>query len=177
MLYFTVQPSPPRLLRLLALLLLALAVVAATPRPVGAAASTPLVSSCTPTPGQPRSSDCTLWRPLRNRRTGAIGYTVGAIRIFKPLDQLPNAFETHAGGRVYERRHATNRTEVVQRHTASADDWHSLLELAWRPAHGVRRSRRGAYHVALRAPLVVSGCWYRFSERKCPWPQLINRTR
>ena len=102
MLYFTVQPGPPRLPRLLALLLLALAVVAATPRSVGAAAPTPLVSSCTQTPGQPTSSDCTLWRPVRDRRIGAVGYTFAAIRIFKPLDQLPSAFKTHAGGRVYD---------------------------------------------------------------------------
>ena len=94
--------SPPRLPWLLALLLLALAVVAATPRPVGAAAPTPLVSSRITTPGQNTSSDCTLWRPVRDRRTGAIGYTIAAIHIFKPLDQLPSAFKTHAGGRVYD---------------------------------------------------------------------------
>ena len=102
MLYFTVQPSPPRLPRLLVLLLLALAVVASTPRPVGAAAPTPLVSSCVTTPGQPISSDCTLWRPVRDRRTGATGYTIAAIRIFRAIEQLPNAFKTHAGGRVYD---------------------------------------------------------------------------
>ena len=102
MLYFTVQPSPPRLPRLLALLLLAFAVVAASPCPVGAAAPTPLVSSCVATPGQLASSDCTLWRPVRDRRTGAIGYTIAAIRIFRAIDQLPDVFKTHAGGRVYD---------------------------------------------------------------------------
>ena len=101
MLYFTVQPSPPRLPWLLALLLLALAVVASSPRPVGASATTPLVSSCTATPGQRASSNCTLWRPVRDHHTGMVGYTIAAIRIFSPHQQLPNAFVTHVGGRVY----------------------------------------------------------------------------
>jgi hypothetical protein len=101
MLYECVQPSPRRPRLLVLLLVLALAAVAATPRPAGAVPATPLVSSCEATPGESSTSDCTIWRPVWDRQGRLIGYTVAVIRLFRPLDQLPDAFLTHAGGRVY----------------------------------------------------------------------------
>jgi hypothetical protein len=101
MLYECVQPGPRRPGLLVLLLVLALAAVAATPRSAGTAPATPLVSSCDATPGEPSTSDCALWRPAWDRQGKLLGYTVAAIRITRPLDQLPDAFLTHAGGRVY----------------------------------------------------------------------------
>jgi hypothetical protein len=46
-----------------------------------------------------------------HRQGKLIGYSVAAIRLLQPLNQLPEAFLTHAGGRVYAVTVPQNRPE------------------------------------------------------------------